>query len=550
MSRKKIDVIELNKVKERILLEERSSGFILFFKKYGKLLLLILLALILILAIPFAYLFINGLNKSLDITQIQMDITGLESTAINIDSNHSLTDDSARNMFKRTGKFKPDGEVLLVKTVTTDNFTVKFYSDGTAIKILNGGLVTRINSLKDGSYGISYEGIIKSGAETKDVTITKTIKYEWGTVNYFSDGSAEVISSDVDMFVRNGKDVNEKYISNNKVSYVKETKNIGNNTKVTYYYDGTIEVNVNGKSYLVRNSEDIKIQGSKVTFPNNNEATITKTLKCDDGRIIDYYSDGGAIIKDNGKTISVRKSNSIVIKDNKIFEIVDSIYVEEASKKGNTTYYTNGGAVTNYNGEKVYVHENSNIKNPATNPKITGDYERKTKDNQQDGITVTTFETVAIVETPEYKAIVPKDGVLINSDGTFKEIVDLEDNDDDDNTNSFSITNPNNKRARYRVVIERSDRTSVDVQYIRYQLTAKDIYVEPSRLDKNIWQDKALASKLSAKGINYILIDDTIEAFETIDIKLMLWTDYDTIPNAMQNKYFYGTIKIYSWIEN
>ena len=69
MSRKKIDVIELNKVKERIILEERSSAFILFFKKYGKLLLIILLALLLITAIPFAYIFINGLNKSLDITQ-------------------------------------------------------------------------------------------------------------------------------------------------------------------------------------------------------------------------------------------------------------------------------------------------------------------------------------------------------------------------------------------------------------------------------------------------------------------------------------------------
>ena len=34
-----------------------------------------------------------------------------------------------------------------------------------------------------------------------------------------------------------------------------------------------------------------------------------------------------------------------------------------------------------------------------------------------------------------------------------------------------------------------------------------------------------------------------------LEIKLMLWTDYDTIPNSMQNKYFYGTIRIYAWQE-
>ena len=547
MSRKKIDVVELNKVEEQIILEEKPSALVLFFKKYGKLLILLLLLIVLISAIPIAYFFLNNVEESLDITLINMDITGLTASEVSIDSNHSLTDDSARNSFNRTGNFKPNGEVLLVKTIIEENYTIKFFSDGTALKIMNNGLITRINSLKDGSYGITEKGMIKSGAETKDVKITRTVKYSWGTVNYFSDGSAEITDSDIDMFVRNGKDINENYISNNKVSYAKEIKKMSNNTKITYYYDGTIEVNINGKSYLVRNNEDIKIENNKVTFPNKNEATIVKTVKYDDGTIVDYYSDGGAIIKDGTKTISVRKSNSIIIKDNKIFEIVDNKYVEVSSKKGNTTYYTNGGAVTYYNGDKVYVHENSNIKNPDKNPQISGKYEKKTNEIKQNGTTVTTFETVAIVETPDFKAIIPKDGLLLDSDGSFKEIIEP---DIEDNNNTFSITNNNNKKARYRIVIEKSDRTNLDIEYIRYQMTAKDIYIEPSRLDKNVWEDKALASKLSAKGTNYILIDDVIEPFETIDINLMMWTDYDTIPNAMMNKHFYGTIKVYSWIEN
>lgn len=32
------------------------------------------------------------------------------------------------------------------------------------------------------------------------------------------------------------------------------------------------------------------------------------------------------------------------------------------------------------------------------------------------------------------------------------------------------------------------------------------------------------------------------------EISLMLWTDYETIPNSMMNKVFLGTIKVYSWI--
>ena len=43
------------------------------------------------------------------------------------------------------------------------------------------------------------------------------------------------------MFVRASSDISESYISNNKVSYLKETKKVGDIT-LNYYYDGTIEV--------------------------------------------------------------------------------------------------------------------------------------------------------------------------------------------------------------------------------------------------------------------------------------------------------------------
>jgi len=549
MPKKKIEVVELNKPEELILLEEKQSPFILFFKKYRGFIFWLLLILALLMLIAGIFLVMKNLDESLDptITQIDTNLENLETTEVNITSNYSLTKETAQNIFRNTGAFKPNGVVLLTKTVTAGSYEIKYYSDGTALKIMKNGLITRINALDDGSYGIDDFGIINTKATLLDVTLKETKNYPWGTVNYYSDGSASIVNDKIETFVRNSNDIYENYISNNKVTYLKETKDVGN-IKLNYYYDGTIEVIKNKKSYLIRNDSDLEITKNNVTFPNNNAATITKTIKCDDGKEIIYYSDGGAIIKDGSKTISVRKSNSIVIKDNKIYEIVDTIYVEEASKKNHTTYYTNGGAITQYRGMTVYVHENSNIKyDKKNNLTIKGDYEKQTNRTSIKGVTVITFETVALVKTKDYQAIVPKESVLYNSDGTFKGIISTSITDD---SNRFTITNNTKENLKYRLVIEKSDRSTLDVEYIRYQLTANDEYIPPAKLNSNIWEDDNLASKLSAKGTNYILIESTIEPFQSVDINLMLWTDYDTIPNEMQDKYFYGTLKVYSWTEN
>ena len=58
--------------------------------------------------------------------------------------------------------------------------------------------------------------------------------------------------------------------------------------------------------------------------------------------------------------------------------------------------------------------------------------------------------------------------------------------------------------------------------------------------------DKTLA-ELKVTKDNYILLDGTIKKYETKNISLILWTDYEKTPNTMQNKQFLGTIKIYAW---
>ena len=551
MSKKKLEVVELNKEEEKIVLEEEQSRWILFWKRNGKLIFLILLILSMATILTSLIVTISNLSSSETpyIKKVSID-TELNDINVTIDPSYALTDKTAQNAFNNDNIFKTNGEVLLVKVVKHGKYTIKFYSDYTALKIMKtGNIVTRINSIDNSRYGISENGVINIKAQTSDIKKTNTKKFSWGTVNYYSDGSADIVNSKIDMFVRNSKDINENYISDNQVSYLKETKNIGK-YKVNYYYDGTIQVINGNKIYLVRNKEDININHNDITFPNNNEATIKETIKLKNDQKIEYYTDGSAIIYDGSRTISVRKSNSIVIKDNKIYEIVDNIYVtvSKTADNENIIYYTNGGAVIkNYNGKTIYVPENSNIK--FKNGKVSsvnGEYEELTEERNINENKIIKFQNTAIVENSEYIAIVPENNILYNSDGSLKEILD---NEITSNDKPIKITNSTNEKIKYRLVIEKSNRTTLDTQYIKYQLSVGNTYVDPKRLDSQTWTTDAISNSLSVTGINYILIEKELEAHQTDEIKLMLWTDYETIPNEMQNTYFYGTLRIYAWQE-
>lgn len=547
MSRKKVEVVELNKKEEQIVLEEKQSALILFWRRHNLIIFLTLLILSLTILGISLMLLIKNMNTN--------DIPNIKETSVDISlddykvalGNNALTDESAKERFLNNQKFKNSGEVLLVKKVEHNKFTIKYYSDGTALMILKEGKrATRINPLDNGDYGINDEGIISSKAETSNLTIRDTKEYPWGTVNYFSDGSAEVTNSKVDLFVRKAADISDKYISDNKVSYLKDTKNIGN-TKLNYYYDGTIEVIKNGTSYLIRNEEDLNTSNNVVTFKNDNEATIYKTEKMSDGVVIDYYTDGGAIIRDGSNTISVRKSNSIVIKNNKIYEIVDNIYVEECKKTKDATYYTNGSAVVNYNGETLYVPENSNIKyNGDTISDIKRDNEKLSNETNNNGENIKTFEETAVITTDNYIAIVPKDKVIYDKEGKIKELLDV---DTDEDIDGFTVTNNTNEKITYRVVIEQSPKTTVNVKYLRYQITAGSKYDGPNKLSDKLWKEDYVSKSLNVKGTNYILIERSLEAFASENVNVMMWTDYDTIPNSEQDKYFYGTIRVYAWTE-
>lgn len=547
MSKKKYDVVELNKKENKILLEKKQNMFILFLKKMGPLFSILLL----LIGIGLVSLSLMLVTKKLLVSE-EPNIKDAKITVKFLDDISDVTmknitpipENTAVNSFKNNNVFTSNGEILIYKKVEASSYIIYYFSDKSALKLnKEDNTVIRIASINN-EYGISDNGTINMNTKMSNISIDNIKDTKYGKITYFTDGSALITNSDIDMFVRNSLDIKENYISNNKVSYLKNT-NIENGIEINNFYDGSILINYNGTNYIVRNNDDIKVNGKNITFPNNNQATLTKSISLENNIRIDYYSDGSAIVKDGSKIISVRKSNSIIIKNNTLIEIIDNVEVSIASTKDNTTYYTNGSAMTKYNDLLVFVSDNSQIKYKDNNVIIEDNYKELTRESYLNNEDIFIFDDITIVTKDNKTIITNASNVIMDSDGYIKEIIN---NTIEDDKFSFTISNDTNEEINYRVVIESSEKTTLDTKYMRYILSYNNIYTNPSKLEDNIWKYDKLSEKLNLNGINYILLEKSLEAYQMDEISLMLWTDYETIPNSMMNKAFLGTIKVYSWI--
>ena len=262
--KRKIEMVELNKQKETIVIKEDLSATRKFWKKYNKLIILISLIISVTVLLTGVIVAISNIQTSDKMIIKEASIyTDLDVSNEDVTANSGIpiTDKTAKEIFKNSNIFKSSGTVFLVKTVSKGEYKIEFYSDYTAIKSMKKGgeMITKINPVGENTYGINENGVTDSKAETIDLTTTNTKQYPWGLVTYYSDGSAKITKSDMTLYVRDANDINDNYISNNKISYLKEEDKV-KGTKIKYYYDGTIEISKGNESYLVRDINDITIQ--------------------------------------------------------------------------------------------------------------------------------------------------------------------------------------------------------------------------------------------------------------------------------------------------
>jgi len=330
--------------KNKIVIEEETinNPFLLFFKKNKNSILIFLFLITLIVLLISTYYAVTNLKET---TKIVTNINNVvvefseENTVNSINMKPITGGQAEKEFYERYGNIGlKEGIVLVVKEVEFSDGTITFYSDGSA-KIVSDNTITRVSALENGEYGLKENGDIIIGAKTKRIVIEKNIVLEDGKkVIYYSDNSCEIITNNIanNLLVRNSERL---IIENNRLikitpSGVTMKKNAENinGYKITYYEDGTIKIEKGNNTYVIRNKEDFDL--TKFIFPNNNQATIIENkVSLKDGSKIIYYTDGSAEIIKNNESIMVRQSKDIIYTENRIIEIIETTYALQSNEK-------------------------------------------------------------------------------------------------------------------------------------------------------------------------------------------------------------------------
>lgn len=560
---KEIRVVK--KEKDEIELEEVNKKAI-FFKRYRKYALLLLLLFFIVVGTVAFYNLSNSNDYIVDNPQVDVefpdgddiiidsDDTDKEDNTTNNDGNS--TGNNTGNNGSNTGNNNvvkdpddvfdeffnvPDEVALKTKTIKLSDKTISYYSDYSAKIVYNDGKIVRVLPI-DNKSSVDEQGNINPTAKKSIIKITKIEATNHGTITYYSDHSAEAEDKDLDIWVGKKENIKEYYITENKISYSSDIKEYDSFT-VTYYHDGTIFITDNNKKYFVRDEKDVTIteEGYKFNYDNHSEVIETKRLNND--FTVDYLSDGGAIVEGPNGNVSVRKSNSIIIENNELIKIKLSNQVKETSKKKvenkEITYYDNGSSIVKQEDKVIgYVEENSDLKikdEKIENNEVINSLVNTSTPNKDETIYVFDDGTAFIENKSNDINLFDKSNNVVIDNGVVAII-----NSDAKNINlsNIRITNNSKNKVKIRVVLEDSKNTTLQSKYfndVKYKISAENI--EKSIIN-NPWDNKEL---------DYILYETELDSKEEVNYQLAVWLDYENLNNDAMGKYFYGTLKVYSW---
>ena len=544
---KRVTVKKIDEEKREIILEKKDKPLFIFFRNHWLILLITALILSLTIFILAVIYTVSSLVNSNSPTVSKVPISasfGDELTA-KINDSGPISEAYVNGLFNQDVSGYDYGIILVNDTVRNDKekYAVIFYSDGTAKKVYDNGKITRISSLGNGEYGISKNGDINVNARTLDITITKKEKFSYGTITYYSDGSAEILDGDgkVIMLIRDSNSLSKNSILNSIVAVYEE-----DNGTITKYTDGTTLV-LKDNTYYITSGTDV-----------SDTSKLFKEVGRDnlsDGRIIIYFSNGSAVIKDGKYSISVRKSNAINVINNKIFDIKDSDYVKVCDSKKlrdgrDIIFYTDGSAVINDGNKYQYVSDSNNVIMDANGNvvRVNGDVLDSSLVITNDGNKTINFGEVSLVELSDGSIIIGKnDDLIFDSLGNFKGFND--DSDSNSELIKFTVSNNNSSNVKYVVVFEESDRSELSVDYVQYKIRSSVSNLTGGKLANRYWSNDKLAGGLDMTGTNYVLLSGTLKEYEKIDVSLFLYVlDDGTVQNEIMDKYYYGTIKVYAWM--
>ena len=542
---KRVTVKKIDEEKREIILEKKDKPLFIFFRNHWLILFITALILSLTIFILAVIYTVSSLvnSNSPTISKVPISASFGDELTAKINDSGPISEAYVNGLFNQDVSGYDYGIILINDTVRNDKekYSIIFYSDGTAKKVYDNGKITRISSLDNGEYGISKNGDINVNARTLDITITKKEKFSYGTITYYSDGSAEILDGDgkVIMLIRDSNSLSKNSILNSIVAVYDE-----DNGTITKYTDGTTLV-LKDNTYYITSGTDV-----------SDTSKLFKEVGRDnlsDGRTIIYFSNGSAVIKDGKDSISVRKSNAINVINNKIFDIKDSNYVKVCDttklRDGrDIIFYTDGSAVIKDGNKYQYVSDSNNVIMDTNGNvvRVDGDVLDSSSVITNDGNKTINFGDISLVELDDGSIIIGKNNDLIfDSLGNFKGF----NVDNDSDLIKFTVSNNNSSNVKYVVVFEESDRSELSVNYVQYKVRSSVSNLTGGKLANRYWSNDKLAGGLDMTGTNYVLLSGTLKEYEKIDVSLFLYVlDDGTVQNEIMDKYYYGTIKVYAWM--
>ena len=572
------------KKEKRIIIEEEKlkNPFLLFLKRHKNFILvsgMMFAICLLLISTGIAFSLFRGSNDY-DISYIEGDET------IGSNNDPSIDDeDVEEELLGEIARAK--GIVLQTKAfMTLDGDVVSYFTDGTSIIVRTNGKIYRISTNEKGTYGINKDGIIDDTAKKILVDSTTTTLMDGTIITYYSDGTAKVEHKSQTLFIRDSNNIEiengNKLIKLNPsgVAPTKETNKV-DKTTIKRFTDGTTLLTIKDQYYIVNKNSEVTITENDVNYSKHNTfASISDKTYKDDNNIIHFSNGSAIIIEPNGNVIYVKKSGDLLLKDQKLYEIHPaedgvSRTTFNVANGQRVTYFDNGAAVIiKKDGTREYVEDSDDIIYD-NNKIITNNLETSKQISEKEttnGEKVYNFDNgKSQVMKPDGESyITDTDKLEFNTEGNIIDGTEEDDEEGKDNsevgnpgegiiiteaefdpgvdsnmqTTKFIIKNNSDETKIFRITIEEiADYLKYNVdrlppQYVKFQATVGDDYVQATTLTQNTWLDEN-------NRTNYIIYDGIIKPKETLEVAILLYVDYAPLDNSFQNTGFLGTIRIY-----
>ena len=198
-------------------------------------------------------------------------------------------------------------EISIVKTITLeDNIVIIYYSDNSCKIIVSTDRAMLVRN--SSRLVIENNRLVKINPSG----VSKELRVD-NNITYYEDGTIKIEKDNKIYVIRNSEDVdlsNITFPSNNEATIVK-TINLKDGSKINYFSDGSAEIVKDNTSTMVRQSKDIIYNDNRVIeIIETKYAHMSSEKTTPVGKEIIYLDNGGALIKNKDGTYDYVYENS------------------------------------------------------------------------------------------------------------------------------------------------------------------------------------------------------------------------------------------------